>query len=409
MRTLKIAILSALLVPALASASGFEVINTNPRDLSLAGSGVAAQRDAAATFQNPASLTRIPEGLNLSLAGSMLSLKTKWTAPSDGTSGVSGDATTNFAPTPPVALFLAYGLDAGGHRLGIGGGLGVPGGGQMKWDEDWQGRGRIITVERRVLGAYLNAGFEITPMIRVGGGLIYYYGIQYLKQGIEPFQGSFGELSANGGGLSFQLAADVQVTDKLRLGVDFKNKATMKTKGDGHFSVPDSIASAATQDQGVSEDLPFPMQIAAGASYQVSKAVLVTLQYNYAGFNVYKEDKFVGDKGLTLIVPRDYGDGHVVRGGVEWTVNPSFELRFGLMRDFSGLKTDTLSPTLPDSNTTGLTTGFTWKASNAFALSWALFYGDRDKQTATGAAAFPGSYKTNIWITGLGFTWSAGQ
>jgi long-chain fatty acid transport protein len=405
MRTLKTIVLAALLVPGLALASGFEVINTNPRDLSLSGSGVAAQRDAAATYQNPASLSRL-QGFNLSLAGSMLSLKTKWTAPSDGgASGLTGDATTKFAPTPPVALFAAYGTKVGGRNLGVGFGLGVPGGGQMRWEEDWQGRGRIITVERRILGTYLNAGYEIAPWLRLGGGLIYFYGIQYLKQGVEPFGDAYGELSTKGGGLSFQLSADVQATDKLRFGVDFKNKATISMDGDGHFQVPPALAGPATQDQNVKQDLPFPIQLAVGGSYQVSKAVMVTLQYNYAGFNVYKEDLFEGSKGLVLRVPRNYDDGHVIRGGVEWTVNPTWQIRFGAMRDFSGLKTDTLSPTLPDSNTTGVSTGFTWNLAPRWALSYAFFYGDRDKQTATGTVALPGSYKTNVIITGLGFTY----
>ena len=43
---------AALLAPALALASGFEVINVNPRDLALSFSAVAAQQDAAATFSN---------------------------------------------------------------------------------------------------------------------------------------------------------------------------------------------------------------------------------------------------------------------------------------------------------------------------------------------------------------------
>jgi len=412
MRTLKIFVLSALLVPTFAMASGFEVINTNPRDLSLSGSAVAAQRDAAATYQNPASLSRLGEGFHLSLAGAFLSLNTDWTAPDDGgASGVSGTSTTQFAPTPPIAMFAAYGLNAGGRPLVFGLGIGTPGGGQMRWEEEWQGRGRIITVERRILGGYLNAGYQATDWLRVGGGLIYYYGIQYLKQGIEPFsptygEDAYGELATNGGGLSFQLSADVQATEKLRFGLDFKYEATISMEGDGHFQVPPSLAGPATQDQGVSQDLPFPTQIALGMSYQVSKPVLLTLQANYAGFHVYEEDRFEGDKGLVLVVPRDYDDGYTIRGGVEWAVKPNFDLRFGLMYDISGLSTDTLSPTLPDSDTLGVSTGLTYRFSPTFGLNWALFYGDRKEQTATGTTAFPGSYKTNVWITSLGITWN---
>jgi long-chain fatty acid transport protein len=279
----------------------------------------------------------------------------------------------------------------------------------MKWDEDWQGRGRIITVERRMLGFYANAGYEVMPWLRVGGGAVYYYGIQYLKQGVEPFQGAFGELATKGGGFSFQLAAEAQLLPNLTFGVDYKHKGTMEMTGDGHFEVPPSLAGPATQDQGVSQDLTFPNTLAAGFAWKPTKAVQLTLQYNYSRFSVYESDTFIGDAGLVLTVPRDYRDGHIVRGGVEWFTSDRLTVRFGAMRDFSGLRTETLSPTLPDSNTTGVSTGLTWAFRPGLALSGALFYGDRDKQTATGPEAFPGSYKTDVWILSAGVVWKAGQ
>jgi long-chain fatty acid transport protein len=392
MNATKTLLVLTCLAPSLALASGFEVINVNPRDLALASSGVAAQQDAAATNTNPAALSKL-EGFNLSLAGSMLSLKTKWTAPSDGgASGLTGTSTTKFAPTPPVAVFAAYGTKVNGHGLGFGFGVGTPGGGQMKWNEDWQGRGRIITVERRMLGFYANAGYEVLPWLRVGGGAVYYYGIQYLKQGIEPFAG-----------------AEAKLLENLTFGIDYKHKGTMAMKGDGHFQVPPALAGPTTQDQGVKQDLTFPNTLAAGFAWKPTKAVQLTLQYSYSRFSVYQEDTFIGDAGLVLTVPRDYRDGHIVRGGVEWYTNDRLTVRFGAMRDFSGLRTSTLSPTLPDSNTTGVATGLSYVVRPGLALSGAAFYGDRDKQTATGTTAFPGSYKTGIWIVSAGVTWKAGE
>jgi len=162
----KLALLFALLCsPALSLASGFEVINTNPRDLALSSSAVAAQEDAAAVYANPAALSRL-EGLNLSLAGGILSLSTTWTAPA-GDPYLSGSEDTNFAPTTPVNLYAAYGTKIGERGLGFGLGVAVPGGGQMDWDEDWQGRGQIIIVQRRMLGFYANAGIEVFPWLHI--------------------------------------------------------------------------------------------------------------------------------------------------------------------------------------------------------------------------------------------------
>lgn len=402
----KIVLFVLLCSPALSHASGFEVINVNPRDLALSSSAVAAQQDAAATFANPAALSRL-DGLNLSLAGSVLSLTTEWTAPG-GDPVLAGSATTNFAPTTPVALYAAYGTKVAGRGLAFGLGMGTPGGGQMDWDEDWQGRGRIIVVQRRMLGFYANTGVEVLPWLRLGGGLVYYYGMQYLKQGIQPYADAYAELDTKGGGFSYQVAAEVAPLEGLTLGVDYKHKATMAMEGDGHFQVPLELSGPTTQDQGVKQDLPFPNTLAIAAAYRVAKPVVVMLQYNYSRFQVYKEDLFVGDTGLTIQVPRDYRDGHTIRAGVEWAQSPRLTLRAGLMRDFSGLRKETLSPTLPDSNTTAGSIGAGWTFRPGLALNGAFFYGDRDEQTAEGATAFPGSYKTNVWIASLGVVWASG-
>lgn len=402
-KTIRIALLAVLATPAAALASGFEVINVNPRDLALASSAVAAQEDAAATFQNPAALSKL-SGLNLSLAGSLLSLHTDWTA-AEG-SGLTGSDHIKFAPTTPVAIYAAYGTRLLDRGLGFGFGLATPAGSQMHWDDDWQGRGRIIEVERRMLGFYLNGGYEVFPWLRLGGGAIYYYGIQYLKQGIQPFADAYAELETTGGGFAYQLAAEVKPFESLAIGIDYKHKGTMKMEGDAHFAnVPPSLEGPSTQDQTVKQDLTFPNRVDVGFAWRVVKPVQVTLQYSYARFQVYRSDLFRGSEGITIEVPRDYRDGHVIRGGVEWTTTPKLTLRAGLMRDQSGYRSRTLSPTLPDSNTTGFAVGAGWKFTKDLGASGAFFFGDRDRTRATGEVAFPGSYKTNVWVLSLGVTW----
>lgn len=399
----KLVLFALLCSPLLARASGFEVINTNPRDLALSSSAVAAQEDAAAVYANPSALSKL-EGLNLSLAGGMLSLGTTWTAPS-GDPNLSGSEDTNFAPTTPVNLYAAYGMKLAGRGLGIGLGMAVPGGGQMDWDDDWQGRGRIIIVQRRMLGFYLNAGYQVLPWLRVGGGGIYYYGMQYLKQGVQPYPDAYAELDTKGGGLSYQLSAEVTPLENLSIGIDYKHKAVMSMDGDAAFHVPPALEGPTTQGGGVSQDLPFPNQLAIAAAYRVSKPLLVMLQFNYARFQVYKTDLFVLDSGQTLEVPRNYDDGYTIRAGVEWDQSDRLALRLGVMRDISGLDTDTLSPTLPDSDTWGFSGGLGYAFRPDLAFNAALFYGTRDRQTATGPDAFPGSYKTDVWIATIGVVW----
>src|SRR4051794_35688510 len=132
----------ALLAPAAALANGYSLPNVNARDLGAAGALVAAQRDAAATWQNPAALSKL-EGLDLSLSMSLLVNTTTWR-------NAGRSQTTDFAPAPPPSIWAAYGTRIADHAVGFGGGMTIHAGGNMKWDPGWDGRFRIVTVDRKV-------------------------------------------------------------------------------------------------------------------------------------------------------------------------------------------------------------------------------------------------------------------
>ncbi|WP_242344899.1 OmpP1/FadL family transporter [Anaeromyxobacter terrae] len=405
MRT-KILLAALLLVPSLALASGYEVISVNPRDLALSHSAVAAQVDAAAASLNPAALSKL-DGPAVSVAGSMLDIWTDWSAIAG--SGLTGSSTTRFKPVTPVAAYAGWGTKLAGRGFGVGVGFAQPFGGNQFWKDDWQGRGRIIEVQRRFFGTYATAGYEVLPQLRLGGGLIWYYGFEYLKQGIQPLPDAFGELDTKGGAVTYQAAAEIRpvLSIPLTIGIDYKHKAHATLKGDGNFEVPPSLESPATQDQGVTHEVTLPNLFTLGAGYRPLKQLLVTLQWSWSRWVVYRDDTFQGDKGLTLTVPRDYRNGNVIRGGVEWEVSPTLALRAGLMRDQSGLRATTYSPTLPDSNTTGGSAGLTWAfGKRGLAANAAFFYGRRDEVTTEGSIPFPGKYQTDIVIVSAGLSWN---
>jgi long-chain fatty acid transport protein len=397
----KLIVLAALLLPAVSLANGYDVPNVAPRDLSMSGSADAAQNDAGAAYGMPAALARVP-GLNLSLNLSMLVLNTEWTAPA-GSGLAPSPSSTNFSPVPPVALFASYGFELGGRRAGVGFGLNTPGGGNVNWDDQWAGRGAIIEVDRKIFGLYLTGGYELIPQLRLGGGLVYYYGTEYLKQGIQPFPDAYGELSTAGGAVSFDVSAEYQPVPPLTLAVDYKYKGAMTLTGDGHFQVPPALANS-VQDQGVTHELTFPSVLNAAVAWQVSKPVLVTAGFTYTWYEVYVADTFVGDKGALIEVPRDYGNGQTYRLGVEWAASEQLNLRAGLLRDLSGFNTATYSPSLPDGDSWAGSVGAGYAFSPNLTANAAFFYAVLDKVTATGDA-FPGSYQTSAWILSAGITY----
>jgi long-chain fatty acid transport protein len=408
--TTKTLIALALLAPAAALANGYSVPNVNARDLGMAGSLVAAQRDAAATFGNPAALSKLPEGLNLSLSASMLDLESTWTSPD-----ASQTNSMRFRPAPPPALYAAWGGKLDGRGWGVGVGMTIPAGGNVFWPEEWPGRFRIVEVDRKVYGTYLTGGLEILPQLRLGGGLAYYRTVEKLVQKIDflTSEGS-AELGAAGGKLSYDLALEAQpvLSVPLVIGVDYKERAIQTLKGKAHFDgVPADLAGQLI-DQKVEHVLPFPRTLNVGASYRPTSPLLVTFTFTYDWYEDYKDDTFKGEFATTcpsavcVVVPRSYRNGYTFRFGGEYALSDRLEVRLGLLRDISGQRTDFFSPTLPDGSTWAFTGGASWKFMPNLAGTLGLFYAPFDKVTATGTEAFGGSYKTSAFVAAASIVWN---
>lgn len=392
-----------LLAPAVALANGYSVPNVNPRDLAMADSTVAAQGDAAATNMNPAALSKL-EGLQLSLGFSYLDISNEWADPATG-----GEASTRYKPVPPVALFAGYGGKLGERGWGVGFGLGVPAGGAVLWDEDWEGRFRIVEVDRKVYATYLTGGIELFPGVRVGGGAIYYRTTEHLVQKLD-FLTSEGtaELATAGGKLSYELAIELTCPRlPLTLGIDYKHQAVQELEGEAHFEDIPASFQGTLADQPATHTLTIPNFLNVGLAYRPIKPLLLTLGWTLDRYEVYVEDRFAGTAGTMpdVVVPRNYGNGQTWRLGAEWDQSDRLTLRAGVLRDLSGLKTDTYSPTLPDGDSWAFAAGAAWKFTPKLSVSGALFYALFDTVKVTGTEAFQGEFEPSALIASVGVVW----
>lgn len=399
----KLALLAIALAPVASLANGYDVPDTSARDLAMVGSLVADQRDAGATYRNPAALAKV-EGLNLSLSAAMLDLENTWTSP-DGSQSHS----MLFKPAPPPALFASYGGKFLQRGWGVGLGMTIPAGGNVFWPQTWPGRYRVIEVDRKVYGLYLSGGVEVLPWLRLGGGAVYYRTTERLSQDIRVLTSDVrAEIAAAGGALSYDLSAEISVPGlPVNVGIDYKHQGVQDLSGRAHFSnVPPSLAQS-LPDQDAKHTLTYPSALHVGVAWRVVEPVLVTAEYTFNRYSVYSEDRFVGSMGTTVVVPRDYGNGYTLRVGAEWQALPKLQVRGGVLRDHSGQKTDFYSPSLPDGDTWAFGLGAGWSFSQALAVNAGFFYAPFDKVTATGTEAFGGSYEPSAFIASVGVVWRA--
>ncbi len=423
---------SLLLAPSLAFASGYSLPNTNPRDLGVCASAVAAQRDSGAAFALPAALARL-RGPYVSVGGGVVNVFNDW---KDPTPGATLPPYTTFAPPTPgpsepgsesmdltITAFpnisAAYGgkLAALGDR-GWGAGVSIQpfGGAIVNWPDDWAGRYRILEVDHRTFSVIGSAGIEVIPQVRLGGGVIYYYTMRDLKQkawvqwtnpiapGTVP--DATGELDISGGAFSYDLSAEIEPLAGIPLtfAVDYKHQAVQDLDGDVTWTdLPPSLATTTTplifNATGAKQTLTIPNLLNVGVAYRVVKPLLLTFTYTFDRWEVYQTDTFIPNNGAApLVVQRNYRNGHTFRGGAEYDLTRAFQVRAGLQRDVSGLRTSTYSPTLPDASSWGVSLGGTFRFARGFSVDAAVFYANMDEVTATDVGREPGIYPTGVAV-----------
>jgi long-chain fatty acid transport protein len=427
-------LLSAALFPSLALASGYSLPNTNPRDLGLCASSVAAQRDSGAAFALPAALARL-EGPSVRVGLGGVDVMSTWTDPAPTPTPLSSNATEVDMDkfTPFGSLSAAYGgrLAALGNRgWGVGIGIQPFGGAIVDWPGDWPGRYRIEDVDRRSFSGVLTAGIELLPSIRIGGGLVYYYTTQEFTQyqflPSPPLPSpavAKATLDQNGGALSFDVSLEVDPIPNVpfRIGIDYKHQAVQDLDGDVTWEGLPPGASALNPllaNQDVEETLTIPNLLNVGLAYRVMQPLLVTFTYTFDRWEVYETDTFIGDvPGAVLTLPRNYGNGHTFRAGAEYDVTPALQVRVGLQRDISNLDERFYSPTLPDGSSWGGSLGATYRFGKNLSVDAGLFYANMDEVEAENAAAsepttsplaFRGTYEPSALVYGVSLGWAPG-
>jgi len=444
-----------LLAPSLALAGGYAVPNTSPRDLGLCASAVAAQRDAGAAFALPAALARIA-GPSARAGGGAVNVFNSWKDPTPGATEPPLDTTAlepgsahlnlQFTGFPNVAASYGTTLQALGNRR-VGAGLSFQpfGGAVVKWPDDWAGRYRITTVDRRVFSGIASAGIELVPQVRVGGGLVYYYTMEKFTQNawMQPYPlfggtatapDASGHLELSGGALTFDLSAEIDPLPgiPLTVGVDYKHKATQHLRGDVSWTGTDPYFSgdqlapltALFTATGASQTLTIPNMLNVGVAYRAMTPLLVTFAYTFDRWVVYDRDAFVANTGAQIDVSRDYRNGHTFRAGVEYDLFRAVQLRGGVQRDISGMRTATYSPTLPDASSWGGSLGATYKFARGVYADAAVFYAKMDKVEVTAAGSEPipsynpatyfpsgtfrGDYQASALIYGFSVGWTPG-
>jgi long-subunit fatty acid transport protein len=393
-----------LLCPTMALAGGWATPNPDARSMGMAQAGVANQTGPEAVSMNLAGLAG-PQGFAATASLQVIDNSTTWSDPT------LGSATTLHHPAYPPLVAASYGgTFSNGMAWGLGVGFNALGGGSLYWPEGWPGQFRIETVNQQVVMLRAGGAIQPLPWLKVGAAYAYYRATEELTQAMSfGGQVAHAEVGVAGGASSYGLALEATVPGiPLKFGADFRGQGNLTLKGDAHFSGVPPPYQPLLQDQGATTEMVVPPELNLGLSWQATRYLEVQAAFTLEGWHVYKEDKFVGDKGFTVTVPRNYNDAYDYRLGAEYAGDPAlkgFSLRAGLFRSISEQPTDTISPSLSDASSWNYCVGAGYQVGKGVRIDASYQYAKFDAVTSSGTDTLPGTYKTTANLFSLGVNW----
>lgn len=405
---------SLALLPAVAGASGFALLEQSSSRLGTAFAGTAVAADDATTvFFNPAGMTLLPgpeavvsaSGIEITSEFRNGSSVPAFAQPLGGNGGDAGD--WNFVPAAYFALPV-------GDTLAFGIGVNAPFGLKLIYDDDWIGRFQGLHNEIKTLNVNPSVAWRIGKNVSIGAGINYQrldaeltndvnysaviaQGVQQLVAAgqLPPATGA-AVIAANAGrtGLArvegdddawgFNVGALFKMSDNTRLGVSYRSSVDYTVGGSIAFAAPagaDPIASgiiAAASAPGaplssgaVSVALELPDSATLSLEQRVAKDFALLADVAWTGWSSVQELRIVRDSGATAsLTPERWNDTWRFALGATYAMNDSVTLRAGVALDETPVPDDTRTPRLPDSDRTWVAIGAHWKISPALLMDF---------------------------------------
>jgi len=384
-----------LLVPAVATAGGFEVSEQTAVSAGTGGAGVARDDDPGAAWHDPAALA---DGGGLRLDLSLIFARPSLQARAlDGSWAADSEAAWS---TPPH-------LDASFARgsWAVGASLGIPFGSGIAWPATWEGRHEIVSTDLQV--------FRIAPFVawrfgklRISGGAHADFGRLQIRRDLD-FIDMDGDVAidTDGHGLGVDASVFYEASPELGLGAVYRSRTHLPLSGGANFTTPDAF-SEKTPDQAASTEITLPDQLAIGARYRLgSYAVLADLELTKWSTTDHLAIDFAEMQTPDVTQDQGWHDAVSVRFGGEWT-RAKLTLRHGTYVEQSPAPADKLAPSSPDATRLGLGGGASWRFDRTLAVDafveamWLL------RRDTTDAESLQASYGGHATLAGIGLRWT---
>lgn len=411
--------ISMKLIPALmllgfagaASASGFALQNQTGSGNGNAFAGAAAAaEDAGTIFFNPAGMTNLPKGHNISLSGTLLNRTIDFKN--------KGSTTTPFAPLPTgdggdagglgliPAGYWAYGI---APNLSVGIGVGPTFGNKTEYDFNFTGRNAGYFFEMEQININPSIAYKVNDMVSIGGGINFAYNDSTFKQGVAlapPVPGfaanNFLKVMVDDWAVGYNLGATFQLSPATRIGLAYRSELDFDLEGKQEFKVP----SPALVDQDVKVSLKTPANFSLAVSHKVSSKLELLADVTWTDWSVVKTLDLKNKQTSVMLNQLSYNfeDTYRVGLGANYQYNDQVKTRFGIAYDKTPVQhKEDRTMTLPDSDRIWLSFGVKYSLSKISSLDVGythIFFDDASTARAVNLPSVPPGVTTRQVIRG---------
>ena len=443
---MKLRKLSLLLLAGFVSlnlmAEGYQINSQSSRQVGMGHLGTALRLGSESMLFNPAGLSFMESKIELSFGANAIFSKVKYT------NGAFSTESDNPIGTP-IFGYVGFKLS---DKFFAGVSITNPVGNSLVWPDNWAGAHHVQNISLKAFSVQPTISYKISDQLSIGAGLMVDFGSFAIEKALTrmgalapigvmvPTYKPILDMYANVPSVTAKLEGESEIgigfnagilytpNDKLSIGISYRSKVMMEVSS-GTASVsyagpemqalitgintmmPGTVPIPPIDGKNFSASLPIPSNLNVGVAYKTSEKLLLSAEIQYVGWSAYENltIQFGSDVGnLKLVSNKNFKNTAIYRFGGELYASDKFTWRFGAIYDTTPVDKMLYSPETPGANKLSLTTGMTYKVSNAIAIDAALqgLCGQKIKgyvpETWNPNVNFFGEYKSTALIPSLG-------
>ncbi|MCL2525354.1 MAG: outer membrane protein transport protein [Betaproteobacteria bacterium] len=416
-----IAALGAVVFSGGVAASGFQLQNQSGAGNGNAFAGAAAAaEDASTVFFNPAGMTYLPRGHNISLSAGLMNRSIRYH---------DKGSTINGSPAALYPLTDGNGGDGGGfsvlphgywawsvdEQISLGLGIGPTYGNVTEYDRDFIGRNAGFYFDMMQININPSLAWKVNEAVSLGAGINFAWNESHFKQGVPLVvpgvypMGNYLDVKGDDWAVGYNLGAMFQLTPTTRLGLAYRSQLDFHLRGKEKWNTPTAGAPQMgippLVNQHIKADLKTPANFSIALSQGIGDRWEVLADATWTDWSVVDTIRLKSRESGEDLRQLQYNFKDTWRFGLgaNYRYSDTLKLRFGVAHDKSPVKSAAdRTMTLPDADRTWLSLGakFQMSKETSVDLGYTHIFFTNARTNRQVTVGYPGPEKTVQTVRG---------